>query len=105
MCLKFKLIALKLNIFNKPLDSCYTESVTSYFRNSFCKIVFQDVRTQRVFELFIQRLSDNSAASRNNFMMFILQWKLSGWHAGKAPFIRLEAAPIKSLQSISLAVL
>jgi uncharacterized protein (DUF2237 family) len=105
MCLNFKLIALKLNVFNKPLESCYTESIKSYFRNDFCKIIFQDVSTQRVFEFFSQSLSDNSAASRNNFMMFILQWKLSGLHTGKAPFIRLEAAAIKSLQSISLAVL
>ena len=105
MSFNLKLIALKLNVFNTPLDSCYTELITSYFRSGFCKIVFQDVRTQRVFEFFSQSLSDNSAASRNNFMMFILLWKLSGWHAGQAPFIRLEATPIKSLQSISLAVL
>lgn len=105
MSLNFKLIALKLNVFNKPLDSCYTESISSYFRNGFYKIVFQDVNTERVFELFIQSLSDNSAAIRNNLIPLILQWKLSGLHAGKAPFVRLEATPIKSLQSKSLAVL
>jgi hypothetical protein len=51
-------------------------------------MVFQNVCTKRVFELFIQSLSDNSAASRNNLITLILQWKLSGWHAGKAPFIK-----------------
>jgi|TARA_B110000114_G_scaffold6719_1_gene6855 uncharacterized protein (DUF2237 family) len=88
MNLNFKHIALKLNVFNKPLDSCYAASITSYFRNGFCKMVFQNVCTKRVFELFIQSLSDNSAASRNNLITLILQWKLSGWHAGKAPFIK-----------------
>ena len=113
---------MELNVFNKPLESCCTEPATGYFRDGFCRTISSDVGTHTVCAIVTQDFLDYSASRGNDLMTPIPHWNFPGLQAGdqwclcisrwlqaekvgKAPFIRLEATHIKSLQYTSLEML
>ena len=113
---------MERNILGLPLLPCCSNPSTGYFRDGFCRTISSDVGTHTVCAIVTQDFLDYSASRGNDLMTPIPHWNfprlqagdqwclcISRWlqaeKVGKAPFIRLEATHIKSLQYTSLEML
>lgn len=118
----YKKYILDLNVLNTPLQCCCTSPITGFYRDGFCKTGAQDFGTHTVCAIVTKDFLEFSLSKGNDLITPIPQWNFPGlqpgdywclcisrWlqaeKAGNAPFIKLEATHIKSLDYCSLDLL
>ncbi|EAQ42266.1 hypothetical protein MED152_06090 [Polaribacter sp. MED152] len=118
----YKTYILDLNVLNQPLQCCCTSPLTGFYRDGFCKTGVQDYGTHTVCAIVTDDFLEYSLSRGNDLITPIPQWNFPGlkpgdhwclcisrWlqaeKVGKAPFIKLEATHIKSLDYCSLDLL
>ncbi|MFT7036196.1 MAG: hypothetical protein ACI8Q1_002542 [Parvicella sp.] len=112
----------ELNILGTALEVCCDNPPTGYFRDGFCKTIQEDSGTHILCAVVTQEFLDYTKSRGNDLSTPIPAWNFPGlkagskwclcisrWleaeHAGKAPFVVLEATHKKALEYTTLELL
>jgi len=112
----------ELNVLGTDLEACCDNPVTGYFRDGFCRTIQEDSGTHILCAVVTQEFLDFTKSRGNDLTTPIPHWSFPGlkvgskwclcisrWleaeHAGKAPFVILEATHKKALEYTTLELL